>query len=182
MNPSAVEKITPHPNEPLEAAGPLLPPAIGFLLRWGRRVHQRRDSLRRDDPSAKERLHHALHLALEHMSKNHFDVLPVVHRADIHKLEGVVTLHDVPDAYGVDRSALSSGTRQSPLSDSIRLFRFLRTPLSAGSSQSFVLAPKMLRHTLNFDALRGIWPVSFSPSPPTVRLVAVHSGSRTCMQ
>ena len=35
---------------------------------------------------------HALHLALERMSKYHLDVLPVVHRADIHKLEGVVTL------------------------------------------------------------------------------------------
>jgi len=48
---------------------------------------------------------HALHLALERMSKDHRDVLPVVHRADIHKLEGVVTLPDVLDAYGVDRIA-----------------------------------------------------------------------------
>jgi CIC family chloride channel protein len=48
---------------------------------------------------------HALHLALERMSKDHVDVLPVVHRADIHKLEGVVTLPDVLDAYGVDRIA-----------------------------------------------------------------------------
>jgi len=31
---------------------------------------------------------HALHLALERMSNYHLDVLPVVHRADIHKLEG----------------------------------------------------------------------------------------------
>ena len=46
---------------------------------------------------------HALHLALERMSKYHLDVLPVVHRADIHKLEGVVTLPDVLDAYGIDR-------------------------------------------------------------------------------
>jgi len=45
----------------------------------------------------------ALHLALERMSKYHLDVLPVVHRADIHKLEGVVTLPDVLDAYGIDR-------------------------------------------------------------------------------
>ena len=35
MNPSAVEKITPQSNEPREAAWRLLPPAIGFLLRWG---------------------------------------------------------------------------------------------------------------------------------------------------
>ena len=35
MNPSAVEKITPHPNEPREVAWRPLPPAIAFLLRWG---------------------------------------------------------------------------------------------------------------------------------------------------
>jgi CIC family chloride channel protein len=46
---------------------------------------------------------HALHLALERMSKYHLDVLPVVNRADVHKLEGVVTLPDVLNAYGVDR-------------------------------------------------------------------------------
>jgi CBS domain-containing protein len=45
----------------------------------------------------------ALHLALERLSKYRLDVLPVVHRADIHKLEGVVTLPDVLDAYGIDR-------------------------------------------------------------------------------
>ena len=45
----------------------------------------------------------ALHLALERMSKDRLDVLPVVHRADLHKLEGVVTLPDVLDAYGIDR-------------------------------------------------------------------------------
>jgi len=45
---------------------------------------------------------HPLHLALERMSTYHLDVLPVVHRADLHKLEGVVTLPDVLDAYGVD--------------------------------------------------------------------------------
>jgi CIC family chloride channel protein len=47
---------------------------------------------------------HALHLALERMSKYHLDVLPVIHRADLHKLEGVVTLPDVLDAYGIDRN------------------------------------------------------------------------------
>jgi CIC family chloride channel protein len=45
---------------------------------------------------------HPLHLALERMSNYHLDVLPVVHRANIHKLEGVVTLPDVLNAYGVD--------------------------------------------------------------------------------
>jgi chloride channel protein, CIC family len=45
---------------------------------------------------------HALHVALERMSQAHIDLLPVVSRADIHKLEGVVTLHDVLDSYGVN--------------------------------------------------------------------------------
>ena len=45
---------------------------------------------------------HALHLALERMSAAHLDLLPVVSRADVHKLEGIVTLRDVLDAYGVD--------------------------------------------------------------------------------
>jgi CIC family chloride channel protein len=44
----------------------------------------------------------ALHLALERMSSAHVDVLPVVNRADVHKLEGIVTLRDVLDSYGVD--------------------------------------------------------------------------------
>jgi CIC family chloride channel protein len=45
---------------------------------------------------------HALHLALERMSGAHIDILPVVNRADVHKLEGIVTLRDVLDSYGVD--------------------------------------------------------------------------------
>ncbi len=45
---------------------------------------------------------HALHLALERMSSAHIDILPVVNRADVHKLEGIVTLRDVLDSYGVD--------------------------------------------------------------------------------
>ena len=47
---------------------------------------------------------HALHLALERMSKAHIDILPVVSRADVHNLEGIVTLRDVLDSYGVDPS------------------------------------------------------------------------------
>lgn len=43
-----------------------------------------------------------LHLALERMSKAHIDILPVVNRANINKLEGVVTLRDVLDSYDVD--------------------------------------------------------------------------------
>ena len=41
-----------------------------------------------------------LDLALERMGENQLELLPVVSRADVHKLEGIVTLHDVLDAYG----------------------------------------------------------------------------------
>jgi CIC family chloride channel protein len=51
----------------------------------------------------------ALHLALERMSGDHLELLPVVNRADIHRLEGVVTLRDVLDAYGVDWRGSASG-------------------------------------------------------------------------
>lgn len=43
-----------------------------------------------------------IHFALERMSRAHIDILPVVNRADINRLEGVVTLRDVLDSYGVD--------------------------------------------------------------------------------
>jgi CIC family chloride channel protein len=46
----------------------------------------------------------AMHLALERMSSARLDVLPVVSRADIHHLEGVVTLRDVLDSYGAGSS------------------------------------------------------------------------------
>ena len=45
-----------------------------------------------------------LDLALERMGANQIEMLPVVNRADIHKLEGVVTLQDVLHAYGVDHA------------------------------------------------------------------------------
>jgi chloride channel protein, CIC family len=45
---------------------------------------------------------HSLDLALERMGANQLDVLPVVNRANVHKLEGVVTLRDVLDSYGVN--------------------------------------------------------------------------------
>jgi CIC family chloride channel protein len=44
-----------------------------------------------------------LDLALERMGANQLDILPVVNRANVHQLEGVVTLRDVLDAYGVHR-------------------------------------------------------------------------------
>jgi CIC family chloride channel protein len=43
-------------------------------------------------------------LALERMGANQLDVLPVVNRANVHKLEGIVTLRDVLDSYGVSPS------------------------------------------------------------------------------
>jgi CIC family chloride channel protein len=43
----------------------------------------------------------SLSLALERMGAAQADALPVVSRADVHKLEGVVTLQDVLSSYGV---------------------------------------------------------------------------------
>src|SRR5579872_1940027 len=45
-----------------------------------------------------------LDLALERMGANQIEVLPVVSRADVHRLEGVVTLNDVLDSYGINRT------------------------------------------------------------------------------
>jgi CIC family chloride channel protein len=44
---------------------------------------------------------HSLHLALDRMGASHLDLLPVVNRANAHQLEGIVTLQDVLDSYGV---------------------------------------------------------------------------------
>jgi CIC family chloride channel protein len=46
----------------------------------------------------------ALDLALERMGASHFEILPVVSRANVHQLEGIVTLRDVLNAYGVSRA------------------------------------------------------------------------------
>jgi CIC family chloride channel protein len=45
-----------------------------------------------------------LDLALERMGASQLDILPVVSRANVHKLEGIVTLLDVLNAYGVGRA------------------------------------------------------------------------------
>jgi chloride channel protein, CIC family len=42
-----------------------------------------------------------LDLALERLGANQLEILPVVSRADVRKLEGIVTLRDVLDSYGV---------------------------------------------------------------------------------
>ncbi|MGH7744884.1 MAG: CBS domain-containing protein, partial [Candidatus Dormibacteria bacterium] len=44
---------------------------------------------------------HSLSLALERMGACQINSIPVVSRADIHKLEGIVTLKDVLSLYGV---------------------------------------------------------------------------------
>jgi CIC family chloride channel protein len=56
------------------------------------------------DPTEFPHLHadHALHLALERMSAGHLDLMPVVSRANVRKLEGIVTLRDALDSYGFD--------------------------------------------------------------------------------
>jgi len=43
----------------------------------------------------------SLNVALDRMGASHLDLLPVVNRANVHQLEGVVTLQDVLDSYGV---------------------------------------------------------------------------------
>jgi CIC family chloride channel protein len=45
-----------------------------------------------------------LDLALERMGSNQIDLLPVVSRANVHELVGIVTLQDVLHAYGVPHS------------------------------------------------------------------------------
>jgi chloride channel protein, CIC family len=50
----------------------------------------------------------SLNLALERMSAAQLDVLPVVSRANIHELEGILTLQDVLDSYGFNSSARST--------------------------------------------------------------------------
>ena len=48
---------------------------------------------------------HGLDLALERMGANQLDILPVVNRGDIHKLEGIVTLQDVLNIFGISSYA-----------------------------------------------------------------------------
>jgi CIC family chloride channel protein len=51
---------------------------------------------------------HTLSMALDRMGASQLDVLPVVNRANVHKLEGIVTLQDVLRLYGV-------GSREKPI-------------------------------------------------------------------
>jgi CIC family chloride channel protein len=57
---------------------------------------------------------HPLHVALERMGAAKLDVLPVVSRANVHHLMGVVVLQDVLNSYGVS-GAGSAFTRNAPV-------------------------------------------------------------------
>jgi CIC family chloride channel protein len=49
-----------------------------------------------------------LDLALQRMGSNQIDLLPVVSRANIHTLIGIVTLQDVLSAYGIAQTGAST--------------------------------------------------------------------------
>jgi len=53
-------------------------------------------------------------LALERMGANEIEVLPVVSRADVHKLEGIVTLQDVLDSYGISMPGPAFKSKAAP--------------------------------------------------------------------
>jgi CIC family chloride channel protein len=57
---------------------------------------------------------HPLHVALERMGAAKLDVLPVVSRANVHHLMGVVVLRDILNSYGVS-GAGSAFTRNAPV-------------------------------------------------------------------
>lgn len=57
------------------------------------------------DPLEFPHLHadHSLTIPLERLGASHLDGLPVVSRANVHKLEGIVALEDVLKFYGFSR-------------------------------------------------------------------------------
>lgn len=57
---------------------------------------------------------HSLNQALERMGRSQLDVLPVVNRADVHALEGIVTLQDVLRLYGVEPRETSVASGEPP--------------------------------------------------------------------
>jgi CIC family chloride channel protein len=60
---------------------------------------------------------HSLNMALDRMGSGQIDVLPVVSRADVNKLEGIVTLQDVLRLYGVGpkETTVASGAPAAPV-------------------------------------------------------------------
>jgi chloride channel protein, CIC family len=115
-----------------------------------------------------------LDLALERMGTNQIEMLPVVSRADVHKLEGIVTLHDVLDSYGVTRLSRKTTNRQDrvvlasrsqrplmSLSLSIGLERRGRSrevEASAPARSSERSGLLGLRFTMTIEAALGGWP------------------------
>ncbi|SPF35699.1 Cl-channel, voltage gated [Candidatus Sulfopaludibacter sp. SbA4] len=75
-----------------------------------------REALRSGGSSAEELPHvhddHSLSLALERMGATRLNVLPVVSRANVHQLMGIVVLDDILDAYGVARRARTREPRR----------------------------------------------------------------------
>jgi CIC family chloride channel protein len=57
---------------------------------------------------------HSLAMALDRMGANQLDMLPVVNRADVHKLEGIVTLQDVLRLYGVGSAETTVASSEPP--------------------------------------------------------------------
>jgi CIC family chloride channel protein len=55
----------------------------------------------------------SLNMALDRMGASQLDVLPVVNRANVHKLEGIVTLQDVLRLYGVEPSETTVASGES---------------------------------------------------------------------
>jgi CBS domain-containing protein len=73
-----------------------------------------RASPHRPESAALPHVHpdHSLTLALERMGATRYNVLPVVSRANIRHLLGLVTLEDVLEAYGLARSGGSAEPRE----------------------------------------------------------------------
>jgi chloride channel protein, CIC family len=57
---------------------------------------------------------HSLAMALDRMGASQLDVLPVVNRANVHKLEGIVTLQDVLRLYGVGPTETTAASGEPP--------------------------------------------------------------------
>jgi chloride channel protein, CIC family len=65
-------------------------------------THQPLSEILKADEFPHVHMDHSLNMALDRMGSSQLDVLPVVNRANIHKLEGIVTLQDVLRLYGVE--------------------------------------------------------------------------------
>ena len=87
----------------LEIVGASVPnQKVADILREGTRS---RESIAEDPPH----IHpdHSLSLALERMGTSGLNVLPVVSRANVRRLIGIITLDDILNAYGVAKRGSS---------------------------------------------------------------------------